>query len=34
MSTAADVTKATPREWVGLAVLALPCRLYSMDLTS
>ena len=25
--------KATPREWVGLAVLALPCLLYSMDLT-
>jgi DHA2 family multidrug resistance protein-like MFS transporter len=25
--------KATPREWSGLAVLALPCLLYSMDLT-
>jgi hypothetical protein len=25
--------KATPREWTGLAVLALPCLLYSMDLT-
>jgi DHA2 family multidrug resistance protein-like MFS transporter len=25
--------KATRREWVGLAVLALPCILYSMDLT-
>ena len=25
--------KATPREWVGLAVLALPCVLYAMDLT-
>ncbi|MGH9870073.1 MAG: MFS transporter [Candidatus Polarisedimenticolia bacterium] len=25
--------KATSREWVGLAVLALPCILYSMDLT-
>lgn len=25
--------KATPREWVGLAVIALPCLLYSMDLT-
>jgi hypothetical protein len=28
----ADV-KAGRREWVGLAVLALPCFLYSMDLT-
>jgi MFS transporter, DHA2 family, multidrug resistance protein len=27
------VPKATRREWVGLAVLALPCMLYSMDLT-
>jgi MFS transporter, DHA2 family, multidrug resistance protein len=26
-------TKATPREWVGLGVIALPCMLYSMDLT-
>lgn len=25
--------KATSREWIGLAVLALPCVLYSMDLT-
>jgi DHA2 family multidrug resistance protein-like MFS transporter len=25
--------RATPREWAGLAVLALPCLLYSMDLT-
>jgi MFS transporter, DHA2 family, multidrug resistance protein len=25
--------KATRREWVGLAVLALPCVLYAMDLT-
>lgn len=25
--------KATKREWIGLAVLALPCLLYSMDLT-
>src|SRR5215510_8634109 len=24
---------ATKREWIGLAVLALPCMLYSMDLT-
>lgn len=25
--------KATRRDWIGLAVLALPCMLYSMDLT-
>jgi DHA2 family multidrug resistance protein-like MFS transporter len=25
--------KATRREWIGLAVIALPCMLYSMDLT-
>jgi MFS transporter, DHA2 family, multidrug resistance protein len=25
--------KATAREWIGLAVIALPCMLYSMDLT-
>ena len=25
--------KATRREWLGLAVIALPCLLYSMDLT-
>jgi DHA2 family multidrug resistance protein-like MFS transporter len=25
--------KATRREWIGLAVLALPCMVYSMDLT-
>src|SRR6201988_969819 len=25
--------KATRREWVGLAALALPCVLYAMDLT-
>ncbi|HYG87546.1 MAG TPA: MFS transporter [Azospirillum sp.] len=25
--------KATGREWIGLAVIALPCLLYSMDLT-
>jgi MFS transporter, DHA2 family, multidrug resistance protein len=29
----AGAPKATPREWTGLAVLALPCLLYSMDLT-
>jgi MFS transporter, DHA2 family, multidrug resistance protein len=26
-------TRASPRDWTGLAVLALPCLLYSMDLT-
>lgn len=30
---AAAPPKATRREWIGLAVLALPCLLYSMDLT-
>jgi DHA2 family multidrug resistance protein-like MFS transporter len=25
--------KATPRDWIGLAVLALPCLVYAMDLT-
>ncbi|MBX9876478.1 MAG: MFS transporter, partial [Beijerinckiaceae bacterium] len=25
--------KATRRDWLGLAVIALPCLLYSMDLT-
>src|SRR5690349_10771791 len=25
--------RATRREWIGLAVIALPCMLYSMDLT-
>ena len=28
-----DGPKATGREWLGLAVIALPCLLYSMDLT-
>ncbi len=28
-----DETRATRREWLGLAVIALPCMLYSMDLT-
>ena len=31
--SAADVPRAGRREWVGLAVIALPCLLYSMDLT-
>jgi DHA2 family multidrug resistance protein-like MFS transporter len=30
---ATETQKATSREWIGLAVLALPCVLYSMDLT-
>ena len=25
--------RATRREWIGLAVLALPCLVYAMDLT-
>jgi DHA2 family multidrug resistance protein-like MFS transporter len=33
IANSADPPKATRREWVGLAVLALPCLLYSMDLT-
>jgi DHA2 family multidrug resistance protein-like MFS transporter len=28
-----DAPKATRRDWIGLAVIALPCMLYSMDLT-
>lgn len=31
--TSEPPVKAGPREWVGLAVLALPCLVYSMDLT-
>jgi DHA2 family multidrug resistance protein-like MFS transporter len=31
--TAQAAPKATRREWIGLAVIALPCVLYSMDLT-
>ena len=30
---AEETPKAGRREWIGLAVLALPCLLYSMDLT-
>src|SRR5690349_11159021 len=29
----ASVHRAGRREWIGLAVIALPCMLYSMDLT-
>lgn len=32
-TAAAQQPKATSREWLGLAVLAIPCMLYSMDLT-
>lgn len=31
--TATDGPKATRRDWIGLAVIALPCLLYSMDFT-
>jgi DHA2 family multidrug resistance protein-like MFS transporter len=33
MRLSLPMTRATRREWIGLAVLALPCMLYSMDLT-
>ena len=33
MSNTVDAPRATRREWIGLAVLALPCLLYAMDLT-
>jgi DHA2 family multidrug resistance protein-like MFS transporter len=32
MSSSADTPRATRRDWIGLAVIALPCLLYSMDL--
>jgi DHA2 family multidrug resistance protein-like MFS transporter len=31
--TTAEPRRATRREWIGLAVIALPCLLYAMDLT-
>lgn len=31
--TAVQQAKATPRDWLGLSVIAIPCLLYSMDLT-
>jgi MFS transporter, DHA2 family, multidrug resistance protein len=31
--TTGEAPKATRREWIGLVVIALPCLLYSMDLT-
>lgn len=33
MSAPASPQRATRREWIGLAVLTLPCLIYSMDLT-
>ena len=33
MMTPPVAVKATRRDWIGLAVIALPCMLYSMDLT-
>jgi DHA2 family multidrug resistance protein-like MFS transporter len=33
MSTSADPPRAGTREWLGLAVIAIPCLLYSMDLS-
>ncbi|MGH7463400.1 MAG: MFS transporter, partial [Longimicrobiales bacterium] len=33
MNATAAPPKATRREWIGLAVIALPCLLYAMDLT-
>jgi DHA2 family multidrug resistance protein-like MFS transporter len=32
-AAASHVAKATRREWVGLAVLTLPCLIYAMDIT-
>ena len=32
-SVSSIAAKATRREWIGLAVITLPCLLYSMDLT-
>ncbi len=33
MTAGAPPPRAGRREWIGLAVIALPCLLYSMDLT-
>ncbi len=33
MNAVAEAPRATRREWLGLAVIALPCLLYAMDLT-
>ncbi len=31
--TSSAPAKATSREWLGLAVIALPCMVYAMDMT-
>ena len=33
MSSPSSTARATRREWIGLAVIALPCMVYAMDLT-
>ena len=33
MTTAVPPAKASRREWIGLAIIALPCLVYAMDLT-
>src|SRR3954462_1493139 len=33
MNASNDAPRAGRREWIGLAVIALPCLLYAMDLT-
>ena len=33
MSSPSPTARATRREWIGLAVIALPCMVYAMDLT-
>ncbi|MDR2216328.1 MAG: MFS transporter, partial [Nevskiaceae bacterium] len=33
MPSATSTTRAGPREWLGLAVLTLPCLVYALDLT-
>jgi DHA2 family multidrug resistance protein-like MFS transporter len=33
MPPTTNTSRASPREWIGLAVLTLPCLVYSMDLT-
>jgi DHA2 family multidrug resistance protein-like MFS transporter len=33
MTNETQVPRAGRKEWIGLAVIALPCLLYSMDLT-
>ena len=32
MTTRPNTTRATRREWIGLALIALPCMVYAMDL--